>query len=243
MFVTSINIVPLSASKGVIIFVHGACARMQQFSNQIEYFKEAGYEISAYDALGCGLSDKPVGSHHYTSEALYLDMCEFVNLHTEANNRKARAIIGHSMGGAMVLKLGPSTLVESVVAIAPVVFHPGRSVSRKIFELPASILWLIRPLMGLKAREMLFGPGASSLLIRQEKEASARNPVHMFRAFYLGIDPTFFPVTRPKSLVLTAEFDKICPSEGGDHQLKSVGHQCMQEDPDQVNEFIIKFLM
>ena len=235
-----------------IAFIHGACARMQQFMHQIQFCIGEGFEVLSYDALGCGGSQAPVGAEQYVSEEMYLDMLSFVE------KFKPACIVGHSMGGAMVAKLAASAnpTIKAAVSICPPSFVSKRS-QTSVFHLPISVLWLVRPLLGLKARDLLFGPKASSDLRRMEKEASARNAVHMFKAFYMGIDRSFVLLSGSKTqvplLLLAADKDKICPPEGVEtnvdesglvelETLKECGHQCMQEDPDQVNRHIVGFL-
>jgi pimeloyl-ACP methyl ester carboxylesterase len=258
-----LRIPPQGNSKGLIIFVHGACARMQQFVGQIRYFSKAGYEVLSYDALGCGNSNIPVGAELYTSQEMYRDLEAVVKRYTVGRNLIASAVIGHSMGGAMVTRLaslpGCRKYTRSVVSLCNPSFAGIRSVG--IFKLPASILWLIRPLMGMKASELLFGPKASVDLRLQEQEASARNPVHMFKAFYTGIDASMFrtdslsETLQVPTLFVGAELDKLCPCPEvyavASHfkkyntqfaLVKGCGHQCMQEDADQVNRIVDEFL-
>jgi pimeloyl-ACP methyl ester carboxylesterase len=251
--------------KGIIIFVHGSCARMQQFVNQIRYFMKDGYEIVSYDALGCGNSTKPIGQSYYVSDEMYQDFVAIVERFTLHKKSRAVCIVGHSFGGAMVTKLAVSAestaLTQTAVSLCQPVNvglprNPG-----SIFRLPISVLWLIRPLLGLKARELLLGPHAKDDLRQLEKEASARNPVHMFKSFYSGIDPGFFNVDlfgeKPfvPLLLIAGDSDKICPPDGIralDKRLKCAnlrseiatecGHQCMQEDPDQINRSISSFV-
>lgn len=233
-------------SRGRVIFVHGACARMQQFEHQICHLNEF-YDIAAYDALGCGLSSKPRGSSVYRSEEMIADFRGFVALQTR--ERKAVALIGHSMGGAMVLHCSNPESTQCVVAISPPAFSAGHKKNLSVFELPECVLWLMRPLMAIKARSLLFGPDPDPQLAAQEKEASARNPVHMFKAFYCGIDRKLFTsdLINVPTIIIEGEFDKICPplpssDEYSKHCVQGTGHQCMQEAPLTVNETITKFL-
>lgn len=266
--IACLRVVPLESqtSAPLVILIHGACARMQQLVNQVRFLGKLGYEVVSYDSLGCGMSDKPHDSRAYSSEEMYADFIEFVEFHTLRAGRRAKAIIGHSMGGAMVLKYAAedpsaSNATERVVSIAPPFFGQPK-LTTGVFQLPRPVLWLIRPLMGMKVREMLFGPNPAPLLVRQEKEASARNPVHMFKSFYMGINPKMLSLTTTKlqvpALVLSAEFDRICPPFVVEayythfkedetnavflQQVAGAGHQCMQEDPGQVNEILQKFL-
>jgi abhydrolase domain-containing protein 8 len=237
---------------------------MQQFVHQIRYFWKEGYEIVAYDALGCGESAKPVGANLYSSEEMYRDFEAVVRHFTCDRSRVACAVIGHSFGGALVSKLSASMdapkLTRCAVSICQPVDDGSFKKQSSIFKLPISVLWLIRPLLGIKARSLLLGPKATPALYEQEKEASARNPVHMFKSFYMGIAPGFlrianFEPNRVPLLLLAGDVDKICPLERirklKDHlgspqvrleQVQNCGHQCMQEDPEQVNGMIEKFL-
>lgn len=253
------------SNKGLIIFVHGACARMQQFENQIRYFMKDGYEIVSYDALGCGESAKPIGQSYYVSDEMYKDFVAIVERFTLHEKSRAVSIVGHSFGGAMVTKLAVSAestaLTQTAVSICQPVDIGSRRDSGSIFRLPISVLWLIRPLLGLKARDLLLGPNAKDDLRQLEKEASARNPVHMFKSFYTGIKPGFFNFDsfgqRPlvPLLLIAGDCDKICPTDGIralEQHLKcshlrseiaaECGHQCMQEDPDQINRLIATFI-
>ena len=250
-------------TRGSILLIHGSCARMQQFEDQIQFFVDKGYDVISYDALGCGRSAKPVGPKLYTSSEMYADLQAVLDEYVTKQGIKAKCIIGHSIGGSMVLKLAASpqarSITQSVISLCPPSFTDAGKI--EVFKLPAPVLWLIRPFMSVKARELLFGPTATDALKNQEREASARNPVHMFKAFYLGIDPY---VLSPKSfgnrlevptLILAADHDKICPSESVlgiaenftenppvAEVIKGYGHQCMQEQPELVNKRLESFL-
>ena len=251
--------------RGLLIFIHGSCARMQQFVNQIRFFHEAGYEIVSYDAFGCGLSEKPTDSTAYVSKELYQDFLEVVNAFTVKKGVKAISIIGHSFGGIIALKYAASNesakSTSSIVAICPPSFSCTR-LDTSIFKWPISLIWLIRPFMDSAASTLLFGPNASPALIEQEKEASMRNPVHMFRSFYNGIDSEMFSlkslgmVLHVPALLIGAEFDKFCPSESVKEYFdvfkdaskvqfevaEGCGHQCIQENPEWVNLTLSGFI-
>ena len=257
---------PINGSpRGLIIFVHGSCARMQQLVALMDGFFNRGYEIIAYDALGCGLSSKPVGEALYFTGEMYEDMTAVICKYTSERGKMATCVMGHSFGGAMVTKFAASSESSSLCMSAVSLCQPAGLTAHKkamsIFKYPISVLWLIRPLLGLKARELLFGPKATEELRRQEREASARNPVHMFRSFYNGYDISFFspdvvgtelhiPV-----LFLGAECDRVCPAadvkavadrfKRSSHYriVRECGHQCMQEDPAQVMDLVTNFLV
>ena len=248
-----------NASHGRILLIHGACARMQQLVAQIRYLRDKGYEIVSYDAFGCGMSDKPTDPSAYESREMFADLLAVIKRYGSAE-KKWVSLMGHSIGGAMLAKFAASAACvefsDSVIAIAPPVIDSSTKSNTGIFKLPASILWLMRPWMSIKARQLLFGPKATDSLKNMEREASARNPVYMFKAFYSRIDRPFLEVTEPSlcvpALFIGAEYDQVCPAltvEAMSNRLsckyvlaKDCGHQCMQEDPDRINGLIGKFL-
>ena len=260
-----LHMVPHTPPRGLLVFVHGACARMHQFEDQFRHFFESGYEVLSYDGLGCGNSKIPVGNELYRSKEFYSDLIAILERFTAERKNVATAVIGHSMGAAMVTRLASSSdcakYTRSVVSMCNPDFS-AKGHSMNVFRLPVSILWLLRPIMGMRARSLLLGPKATARLRAQEKEASARNPVHMFKSFYMGIDPSMFRIkslgeslTVP-TLFIGAEYDKLCPPSCVERVAahfkrstnqpqfllaKGCGHQCMQEDPSQLNKMISEF--
>ncbi len=253
--------------RGTIIFVHGACARMQQFEHQIRFFARKGFEVVAYDALGCSLSEKPDSPRLYASSALNDDMHAIVDRYTSKLTKCL--IVGHSMGGAMVNRSVSSNewlgRVAGGVVVCPPYIKSAEAFRARVYllTLPRPLVWLLRPLFARKAASVLFGPNVSPSLVAQEREASARNPVYMFRAFYGGVRPEMFLFGKMDRelkipcLFLGARFDKLCPVSGvekyveffknpGEGLLKvceTSGHQVMQEDPDWVNTEIHNFFI
>jgi pimeloyl-ACP methyl ester carboxylesterase len=91
-----------------MFFYHGAMASWTQFEDLIVYYRNR-FNIVAYDALGCGNSDKPVdpliwGDSHYTSDQLMHDaVAVFAAFATERN-----ILVGHSFGSAIVARVARS---------------------------------------------------------------------------------------------------------------------------------------
>ena len=164
----------------------------------------------------------------------------------------------------MVLKLASSLSntekIESVISICPPSFS-DKTTNLSIFKLPISIIWLIRPLMSMKATDLLFGPNASKLLKEQEKEASSRNPIYMFRSFYNGIDhrllslKSFGDRLHVPVLLVAGSHDNLCPASGVEEYfnwfkssqvrfeiIPDSGHQSMQEEPKRVNQLVESFI-
>jgi len=83
-----------------IVLVHGLGASAAAWRQVAPHLAEAGYRVYALDLKGCGLSARPAGD--YSRRALAELVCGFMdNLHV----RTARAIVGHSMGGAIALEI------------------------------------------------------------------------------------------------------------------------------------------
>ena len=244
----------------IVVLVHGACARMQQLVFIIRELADKGYGVVSFDALGCGMSDKPEGADLYRTSEMYADIIEVIRRYSVGNQR-AVSLIGHSIGGAMLTRFAVSadcaSITASVIAITPPVFGNSPNSKRtNVFKLPASVLWLIRPWMSMQARKLLFGPKATDSLKNMEREASSRNPVYMFKAFYSSIDQEFLSIPETSMsvplLLIGAEFDKVCPAAAVEALSKRVnakfvlakdcGHQCMQEDGNPINGIILRFL-
>jgi pimeloyl-ACP methyl ester carboxylesterase len=250
-----------------IVFVHGACARMQQFEHQIRHFSRLGFEIVAYDALGCGESDKPYSSNSYSLTEMYADLSALI---TQYSSSSKCILIGHSMGGAMVNRIASvetaRDLIRCAVVIAPPFCESAESLRSRVrlLTLPIPLLWLIRPYFSHQTSRLLFGPSVDLVLVAQEREASGRNPIYMFRAFYSGLQAELLlfknlnPTLEIPVLYIAAAHDKICPdvkhysvyfrqpdSEESTQLIVCPvsGHQVMQEQPGWTNEQIEKFLV
>ncbi|KAF4663827.1 hypothetical protein FOL47_005536 [Perkinsus chesapeaki] len=261
-----------SAATGApaLIFIHGSCARMQQFEGQIDFFASRGYRVLALDLYGCGASDKPDDASAYHTAQLKSDVVAFL----EKFSTPGSVVIGHSYGAAMVLGLSTDEYLVSCLRLAGFVCISvpnaktlatrGTVYLREKFNKPRWWLWLIRPWVGRQFRAMLLGPTASADLYRQEKEASARNPVYMYKAFYTQWDagaliPKNHQGSQIDGLFIVGELDKVTPvefttasveeaSKGQPNRsfqvevVKDAGHQVMQEFPATVNSKISDFL-
>lgn len=86
-----------------VVLVHGLGASAAAWRRVAPHLAEAGYRVLALDLKGCGLSSRPQGD--YSRKALAELVCGFMdNLGVE----KARAVVGHSMGGAIALEIATS---------------------------------------------------------------------------------------------------------------------------------------
>src|SRR5689334_17252127 len=58
----------------VIVFVHGAGGRVDQFRHQIAYFFDQGFDVFGFDLIGHGNSPKPEDWETYMPDNLVEDM-------------------------------------------------------------------------------------------------------------------------------------------------------------------------
>eukprot|EP01059_Diplonema_ambulator_P032252 TRINITY_DN6252_c0_g2_i1.p1 TRINITY_DN6252_c0_g2~~TRINITY_DN6252_c0_g2_i1.p1 ORF type:complete len:322 (+),score=67.70 TRINITY_DN6252_c0_g2_i1:537-1502(+) len=245
-----------------LLFVHGSCARMGQFEGQIEYFVNKGYHVVAYDAIGCGRSDKPVcmdGSTYHPKR--FVDDARLV-LNTAFGENEKVVVIGHSFGCYVAMQTAssdPERVIGTVYIGGSAVWLDNVKSATKIFRLPNAILWYIRPLLGLGFASMALAPGSCKNLRKQEAEASSRNPVHMFSAFWRNIHHVTHPDHHPvipehASLLISGRHDKITPvtkaeqlaellHDDSEHVvIEDASHQSMQEQPEAVCSHIEDYI-
>eukprot|EP00659_Diplonema_papillatum_P012135 gene12135-18755_t len=245
----------------VLVFLHGACARMGQFSEQIDYFAARGEAVLAIDNVGCGRSEKPSCESAYAVESFVADCVEVISEYVPRGSDVV--LIGHSFGTYLVMRVAPclqAYRVKGAVLIAGGPLWLEDSAALKIFALPNAVLWLIRPILSKGFRKRALAPGAPEQLVRQELEASSRNPVYMFASFYRHLrqlsDARHWPdlSAQPAApLLIAGGHDKLIPvcrtrklaSMFKDPSLKIIenaSHQCMQEQPAVVNDYISAYI-
>lgn len=83
-----------------VILIHGLGASAAAWRRLAPFLAEAGYRVLAIDLKGCGLSARPPGD--YSRQALATLVLGFMD---NVGVRRARAIVGHSMGGAIALEI------------------------------------------------------------------------------------------------------------------------------------------
>ncbi|AKU91628.1 alpha/beta fold hydrolase [Vulgatibacter incomptus] len=86
-----------------VVLVHGLGASAASWRRLAPFLAEAGYRVLALDLKGCGLSARPPGD--YSRKALASLVCGFMD---NLGIRRARAVVGHSMGGAIALEIAAS---------------------------------------------------------------------------------------------------------------------------------------
>ncbi|OVE81592.1 hypothetical protein BVY03_03045 [bacterium K02(2017)] len=103
-----------------LIIVHGLGEHIGRYQNVINYLKEQ-YNIYLYDQRGHGRSDG-VRFHIQDFSHYVNDLHEFVNLVTKKHPKQKTYLLGHSMGGQVVLNyLGqhPRTNLKGFITSSP----------------------------------------------------------------------------------------------------------------------------
>ncbi len=148
-----------------VVLLHGWACSAYSFRHLLPALAAAGYRVAAPDLRGHGQSDKPDDAAAYTADALGAHVAELVA--TFGGGDRLPVVIGHSLGGALTLRLalGPDAVAgadATVVAPRPaaiVLLNPAglgpmplATVARWLTPAPAAgvlshVLW--RPLFAL----------------------------------------------------------------------------------------------
>lgn len=92
----------VNRSKGVLIFVHGFGEHSGRYEFPVRYFIAKGYTVYLYDHRGHGKSDG-LRSYVESFKELVDDLKSFVSFVEKKESSKPIFLIGHSMGGQIVL--------------------------------------------------------------------------------------------------------------------------------------------
>jgi len=241
-------------AKPTLVFCHGACSRMGHFNRLIRHFHSEGFRVIAFDMFGCGKSPIPRGAD-YSLPSHFEDLKSILN-----SFDSPFLLLGHSAGACLSLTLAtqsnPNLL--GVVALSPLGPSVYDQVSRNIrrsFSLPASLSWLVRPLLALYFNSGVFAAATHPSVVAVSTEGSYRNPVHMYLSFYRGfrLPPLAGPALRPV-LILTGKEDGLTPpSWGWDAartlggkatmlEIADAGHAIAEEAPEVVIDHVWKFV-
>jgi pimeloyl-ACP methyl ester carboxylesterase len=126
-----------------VVLVHGLGASAAAWRRVAPHLAEAGYRVLALDLKGCGRSDRPPGD--YSRKALASLVCGFMD---KLDVSRARAVVGHSMGGAIALEIAASR--PKRVDLVGVIDGQGVVTSPRILQAAAPVT----PLVGTLASGM-----------------------------------------------------------------------------------------
>jgi abhydrolase domain-containing protein 8 len=255
-------------SEVTMFFFHGSMASLNQFRDLIDFFKKR-VNVVAYDALGCGESDKPVdpwfGESNYSVDNLLLDAVEVFKKYSTTYN----ILIGHSFGTTIVARVidyfkkksnfpSDRCYINGYILLGTA---DTLSIGRPIFYLPVWVLELIHPILSKKFSNRAFSPNASVSAKSKAMMSSGKNKMHVVKSFYTnsywsthdvwmtltdkpvlivqGIDDRITPIMKAKKLFETHYSSN---PQSKFISLENVGHQLMQENPEQVINAIFEFI-
>jgi pimeloyl-ACP methyl ester carboxylesterase len=136
---SSKNVNFVQAGEGApVIMVHGLAASLHDWDALLPELAESGYAGYALDILGHGESAKPRELDHYTSEAVFEHMLNWID---SLDLDQPAVLIGHSLGGYLALQfaLKYPDRVRALVLVNP--FYTQK-------QLPAMLrFFLRRPLL------------------------------------------------------------------------------------------------
>ena len=115
--------------KAIIVLVHGFGEHSGRYMNMVNHMVPLGYSIYSYDHRGHGRSKGEPG-HVLNWAEFREDLKLFLSLVRDAHPELPIILMGHSMGGLIVLNYmlsNPDEDVKTVIASAPLLAQPGIS--------------------------------------------------------------------------------------------------------------------
>ena len=114
---------PKQKVKGVVVIVHGLGGHSNKYNNVVNHLVDRGFTLYAFDQRGHGRSP---GQRGYISSwaELRTDLDIFLKLIEKETKDYPCFLLGHSLGGALVLDYGlriknPQTELQGIIAMAP----------------------------------------------------------------------------------------------------------------------------
>ncbi|MDJ0690563.1 MAG: alpha/beta hydrolase [Xenococcaceae cyanobacterium MO_188.B32] len=114
---------PKQKVKGVVVIVHGLGGHSNKYNNVVNHLVARGFTLYAFDQRGHGRSP---GQRGYISSwaELRTDLDTFLKLVKTETKDCPCFLLGHSLGGALVLDYGlriknPQTELQGIIAMAP----------------------------------------------------------------------------------------------------------------------------
>lgn len=115
--------------KGKVIYVHGFCEEATLYTEYFDLLSQAGYDIFFFDQRGSGKTSPGKAFGVTDSVHAFDDLDFFIKRNADASPGEKFVLMGHSMGGGIVLNYGVmgkyKEHIRAIVACAPMVFlHP-----------------------------------------------------------------------------------------------------------------------
>jgi pimeloyl-ACP methyl ester carboxylesterase len=231
-----------------IVFVHGWCCDHGYFAPQYGHFS-ARHHVLALDQRGFGESDKP--EQKYTIEGFADDvaaLCRELRL-------ERPALVGHSMGGAIVLAVAAKypALSRAIALCDPAVFFPDfmKAAIAPFLEGLASPDYEQAAAAFIEQR--LFAPGDDAARRARITTQMCQTPQHVMSSAFQNLiafdSESAARACKVPVLLIDAEapipdrarFKAACP-QLVTAQTAGAGHFHQLEVPDQVNAMLERFL-
>lgn len=243
-----------------VVLVHGLGASTFSFRYTIPELAQR-YRVVALDLKGFGFSERPQdGDYSLTAQArLVLGMMDRLAI-------ERAAVIGHSMGGAVAMRLAllaPERVSRLVLVDAATdrELHRGARlglVLRPFIPVFAHFLYQRRWFRRFSMRTVVHDPAhlTPEVLEGYFRPARMRGTVRAFTA--LSSDrrrdaPIEYERIAPPTLILWGEHDRLLPPRNGEElarripnarlvMVRTAGHLPLEEQPEETNRALLDFL-
>ena len=249
-----------------IFFYHGSMATLKQFSSIISLIKEKlPANIIAYDALGCGKSERPNNYSAYSTEELLLDAIEVFKLFSTNKS----ILIGHSFGTSILAKLcynfDLQNSISGLILLGTAWKVPDGG--HPIFALPEFILECIRPQLNYEFSKLAYSPETSEESKILFNSLKPENDMHVVRSFYQQLkwatESEWCSIKNFPVLIIQGKDDNITTMENAlklyeeifnsndrnincvrssFKSLEAAGHMLMLEKSNIVSDYIVEFV-
>lgn len=90
-------------AEATVFFLHDTLTHLHQWDAQLVHFRrKRTFRVVAYDALGCGGSDKPQNKEAFTENEMLEDFLELWRMHFMEG--KVNIIVGHGYGSVIAVR-------------------------------------------------------------------------------------------------------------------------------------------
>lgn len=210
----------------VMLFVHGAGGRKEQWQAQIDHFKET-HDVLAFDMVGHGQSNAVGDWYGYATAHLLQDLLAIVQRFVDPK-REDNVLVAHSYGTVIAVKLlahlhrhhveestgsgederaaagarNACAYFRKVVLVGAAGDQPAGT-THPIWYLPSFALEWIRPVMGKGFVDKAWHPATDRELVLREANIAATNPMHVMRPLFRGME---WQLEDDASLIVGARF-------------------------------------
>ena len=245
---------PVEPGKPLILFVHGAGLDKTSWQLQTRYFSHHGFSVMAVDLPGHGGSDG-------TALSSVEGYAGWVARLVEAAGYEEAHLVGHSMGGLVVLETAArhpslaSTLTilggAAAIPVHPALLAAAEKGDHIAYELLASWSHGRRSHFGGHRTPGIWMMGATTRLWERSRPGVLATDLHACNDYAGGVEAA--AAVRCRSLLISGSLDVMTPHRAAEplrHNLgdlrevsiEGAGHAMMTEHPDPVIDALAGFL-